>query len=63
MSNLKACIIVKYFNLQSCGFEEELDMTYILVISAVLKVSDSLYEMITVPLIVNTGWMRPTDKN
>ena len=63
MSNLKACIIVKYLNLQSFGFEEELDKTYILMISAVLKVSDSLYEMITVPLIVNTGWMRPTDKD
>jgi hypothetical protein len=63
MSNLKACIIVKYFKLQSFGFEEELEMTYILMISVVLKVSDSLYEMITVPLIVNTRWMRPTDKD
>ena len=63
MSNLKAYIIVKYLNIQSFGFEEELEMTYILMISTVLKVSDSLYEMITVPLIVNTGWMRPTDKD
>ena len=36
-------------------------MTYIKMISTVLKVSDPFYEMITVPFIINTWWIRPIE--